>query len=409
MAQYQVTVDGEILKHLFQGDQGDSKLVESVLNQVLDTQVSEHLNAAPYERTDERRGYRNGYQEREMKTRLGMLELRVPRVRNGAFSTDLFDRYQRSEQALVLALMEMVINGVSTRKVKRITEELCGTTFSKSTVSELCKQLDPLIHEWNGRSLGEHAFPFVIVDALQIKIRKDRRVAPHSALVAVGVNTDGYREILGLMIGDSESEASWSEFFTRLKNRGLSGVDLVVSDDHSGLVNAVKRHFQGVSWQRCQVHFKRNILDKCPKRLQDELRAQLRLLFDASDLTKARKMRDEILETYAVKAPKAMDCPEEGFEDAVAVMALPETYRRRLRSTNGIERLNHEIRRRERVIGIFPNEASAVRLLGAMLMEQDEEWATGRRYFNMDAYDEWKASKRAKKARKTATEDDIAA
>ena len=357
-----------------------------MLNQVLQAQVTEHLRAQPYERTDERTGYRNGYREREMRTRVGTLELRVPRLRDGSFSTELFARYQRSERALVIAMMEMVINGVSTRKVRRITEELCGTGFSKSTVSELCKALDPQVSEWNERPLGARRFPFVIVDAMQLKLRRNGRVAPHSALIAIGVNEDGHREVLGLRIGDSESEATWSEFFRWLVGRGLHGVDLVVSDHHGGLVNAVKRHFQGVTWQRCQVHLAANILDACPKRFQGALKAKLRLMFDAPDIETARRLRDDILTEFADKAPRAMDILEGGFDDAMAVMTLPEPYRRRLRSTNGLERLNREVRRRERVIGIFPNAASALRLLGALLMEQDDEWTTGRLYVRMDRY-----------------------
>lgn len=321
-----------------------------------------------------------------MKTRIGTLKLRVPRLRDGSFSTELFARYQRSEWALVVTLMEMVINGVSTRKVRRITEELCGTGFSNSTVSELCKALDPEVSEWNERPLGAKRFPFVIVDAMQLKIRKNGRVAPQSALIAVGVNEDGYREVLGVRIGDSESEATWSEFFRWLTERGLHGVDLVVSDHHGGLVNAVKRHFQGVTWQRCQVHFTNNILDACPKRYQSALKAKLRLMFEAPDMETARRLRDDIMAEFADKAPRSVDILEAGFDDAMAVMTLPEPYRRRLRSTNGLERLNREVRRRERVIGIFPNVASALRLLGALLMEQDDEWATGRLYFRMDRY-----------------------
>jgi len=274
MAHYQISVDAELLHQLFDDDEGVAKLVESVLNQVLQAQVTEHLKAQPYERTQDRLGYRNGYRQREMKTRVGTLELRVPRVRDGSFSTDLFERYQRSERALLAALMEMVINGVSTRKVRRITEELCGTSFSKSTVSELCKTLDPQVSEWNERPLGAKRFPFVIVDAMQLKVRERGRVVPQSALIAVGVNEDGYREVLGIRIGDSESEATWSEFFRWLQGRGLQGVDLVVSDHHGGLVNAVKRHFQGVTWQRCQVHLATNILDACPKRYQRALKAK---------------------------------------------------------------------------------------------------------------------------------------
>lgn len=310
----------------------------------------------------------------------------MPRLRDGSFSTELFARYQRSEWALVVALMEMVINGVSTRKVRRITEELCGTGFSNSTVSELCKALDPQVSEWNERPLGSKRFPFVIVDAMQLKIRRKGRVAAHSALIAIGVNEDGHREVLGMRIGDSESELTWSEFFRWLMGRGLHGVDLVVFDHHGGLVNAVKRHFQGVTWQRCQVHFATNILDACPKRFQSALKAKLRLMFDAPDIETARRWRDEILAEFADKAPRSMDIVEGGFDDAMAVMTLPEPYRRRLRSTNGLERLNREVRRRERVIGIFANAPSALRLLGALLMEQDDEWTTGRLYFRMDRY-----------------------
>src|SRR5690625_3211102 len=192
------------------------------------------------------------------------------------------------------------------------------------------------------------------------------------------------------MIGNSESEATWSEFFSRLKERGLHGLELIVSDHHGGLVNAVKRHFQGIAWQRCQVHFMRNILDACPKRYHDALKAELRHLFNAPNIQTARDLLEDIVIEYAQKAPRAVSCLEAGFDDAMAVMALPEPYRRRLRSTNGLERLNREVRRRERVIGIFPNTDSALRLLGAMLMEQDEEWSTGRLYFRMDHYWEYK-------------------
>lgn len=409
MAQYQITVDGEVLHQLFRGDEGMAKLLESVVNQVLHAQVTEQLKAAPFERSEERLGYRNGYRAREMKTRVGTLELRVPRVRSVSFSTELFERYQRSEQALLLAMMEMVINGVSTRKVRRITEELCGTSFSKSTVSELCKALDPIVREWNERSLEAVAYPFVIVDALQLKIRKGGRVIPQSAVLAVGVNAEGYREVLGLMIGDSESEASWSEFFTWLKQRGLTGVDLVVSDHHGGLVNAIRRHFQGASWQRCQVHLMRNVLDAAPAHCQHSLKAKIRLMFNAPDMETARRLLDDILSEYGSRAPKAVACLEAGFEDAMAVMALPERYRRRLRSTNGLERLNREVRRRERVIGIFPNVASALRLLGALLMEQDEEWTTGRCYLRMDEYWQWKKAKDEASGEKTTSEGDQAA
>ena len=392
MAQYQITVDQELLQQLFLGhsqDAGVSKLLESVLNQILQAQVTEQLGAERYERTDSRQGYRNGAYPHQLTTRVGTITLRVPRIRNGPFSTELFARYQRSEQALVLALMEMVVNGVSTRKVSQITEELCGTHFSKSTVSELCKQLDPIVEAWNGRPLSDSPFPFVLVDALYLKVREDGRVRSRGVMVGIGVNTDGYREVLGLMTGDTESEAGWREFFGWLKQRGLRGVDFITSDDHGGLVRAIRQHFQGVTWQRCQAHFIRNILDATPKVLKDEVYSRVRTLLDAPDLETARLLLSQTLEAYEEKAPRAMRILEAGFDDATAVLSLPERYRKRLRTTNSIERLNEEIRRRERVIRIFPNRQSVIRLLGALLMEQDEKWASGRKYLNMEEYWSW--------------------
>jgi len=390
MAQYKITIDEAVVQQLFTRDNGLAVLVEQVINQVLDAQAAEHLKAGRYERTPEREGYRNGYRERQLKTRVGELNLEVPRVRSGHFSTDLFRRYQRSEQALLLAMVEMVVNGVSTRKVRAVVQELCGTEFSHSTVSELCKGLDEVVGQWKNRELGE--YPFVLVDAMVIRVRKDGRVRLSSVLIATGISREGYREILGLALGDSETEASWVEFFESLKTRGLRGVDLVVSDDHRGLVKAVETCFQGATWQRCQTHFTRNILDACPRALQGELHGRLRLIFEAPDMVTARRLLEEVLQEYSERAPKAVKCLEDGFEDAMAVMALPERYRKRLRTTNGVERLNQEVRRRERVIRIFPNEDSALRLLGAVLMEIDESWSTGHRYFDMSDYLEWKNS-----------------
>jgi putative transposase len=317
-------------------------------------------------------------------------QVQVPQVRDGQFSTELFARYQRSEQALVLTLMEMVVNGVSTRKVARITEELCGTSFAKSTVSDLCKSLDPLVTAWNERDLGERRYPFVLVDALVVKVRESGRVRAVSALVATGVNELGYREILGLRLGDSESERTWMDFFTWLKERGLSGVDLVVSDHHGGLVNAVRVQFQGSSWQRCQTHLSANITEATPKALHDAVHARLRAIFDAPDETTARTLLAAFVADYQTTAPAAVATLERGFDDATAVLALPVPYRKRLRTTNGVERLNEEIRRRERVIRIFPNRESVIRLVGALLMEQDEVWTTGKRYFDMTAYWQWR-------------------
>jgi putative transposase len=388
MAQFNITITEELLHGLFLSngrDKAFSKLLEEIFNQILLAQSTEQIGAEPYERTEERTAYRNGFRDRQMTTRVGTLTLRIPRHRNGQFSTELFARYQRSEQALVLAMMEMVINGVSTRKVELITEELCGKKFSKSTISELCKNLDPIVEAFRTRPLQSH-YPFLMVDAIYVKVRENGRVQSRGMLIAIAINEDGYREIIGFQLANSESESSWGEFFSSLKDRGLKDVRLVTSDDHKGLVNAVRKHFQGASWQRCQTHFSRNILDHTPKALHTEIKEELHQLYEAVDLESARKIRDHIIQTYVVKAPKATVLLDEAFDDITAVLALPLKYRKRLRTTNGVERLNEEIRRRERVIRIFPNAASVIWLMGALLIEQDEKWQTGRKYFDMQLY-----------------------
>jgi putative transposase len=388
MAQYNITITEELLHGLFLSngrDEAFSKLLEEIFNQVLLSQSTEQIGAQPYERTEDRTAYRNGFRDRQLTTRVGALTLRVPRHRNGHFSTELFARYQRSEQALVLAMMEMVINGVSTRKVEQITEELCGKKFSKSTVSALCKNLDPMVEAFRTRPLHCH-YPFLMVDAIYVKVRENGRIQSRGLLIAIAVNEEGHREIIGFQLANSESESSWGELFSSLKDRGLKNVDLVTSDDHKGLVNAIRRHFQGTSWQRCQTHFSRNMLDHTPKALQPEVKEELRRLYESVDLESARKVRDQIIKTYESKAPKATALLDEAFDDITAVLALPLKYRKRLRTTNGVERLNQEIRRRERVIRIFPNSASVIRLMGALLMEHDEKWQTGRKYFDMALY-----------------------
>jgi putative transposase len=392
MATYEITLNSEQLSGLLTEDRGLQGLVETVLNQVLEAQVTEHIGAQPYERSVERKAYRNGYRLRTLTTRVGPLVLHVPQVRDGSFSPTLFARYQRSEQALILALMEMVLNGVSTRKVTAITEELCGTRFSRSTVSHLCTALDARVHAWHERPLGSYAYPFVIVDALVVKVRRDHAVRATSALMVSGVNADGQRELLGLRLGDSESEGTWTDMFTWLKTRGLHGVELLVSDDHAGLVKAAQRHFQGVLWQRCQVHLQRNVLGRTPKHLRAQMATGLRHIFQAADVPTARTAFAAVAAALEGKADRALAVLEGGLEDALTVLVLPEKYRIRLRTTNSMERLNEEIRRRERVIRIFPNEASALRLIGALLAEQHEVWSTGKRYFDMTEYFEWKTT-----------------
>ena len=388
MAQLNITLDTDILHGIFTSngkDEAFSKLLESILNQVLIAQAANQIGAEPYERNDERMAYRNGFRDRQMTTRIGTITLQVPRLRNGNFDTNLFNRYQRSEQALVLAMIEMVINGVSTRKVTAVTEELCGKTFSRTTISSLCKQLDPIVEAFRNRPLEKH-YPFVIVDAIYIKVREFGRVRSKGLLIATGVNEEGYREVIGFQLSDSESQSSWGDFFNSLKERGLGNVDIVVSDNHKGLVSAIRKHFQDTSWQRCQTHFSRNVLDAAPKSLQKALKGLLHQMYDAIDLENAMLIRDKMISLYGEKAPKAISILEDGFDDVMAVICLPEKYRKRLRTTNSIERLNEEIRRRERVIRIFPSEESAIRLIGALLVEQDEKWSTGRKYLELDDY-----------------------
>lgn len=390
MAEYQVKLTGEHLASLMSNDEGFRKLLQDVINQVLEAQMTEHLQAEPYERTDGRKGHRNGYRVRQLYTRVGPLQLLIPQTRDGSFSTDIFRRYQRSEQAFVLGLMEMYLQGVSTRKVTAITEELCGASFSKSTVSQLATELDLRVEAWARRDLSGQQYPFLIVDALVIKARREQAVRSFSALIVVGVNADGCREILGLHLGDSESETTWEDIFVSLKQRGLRGVDFVVSDQHKGLVKALQRHFQGASWQRCQVHFMRNILGHTPKSAQPEMVQGLRRILHSLDQHEAREMFRHLQQSLEGKADNALNLLEEGLEDAISVLTLPEKYHRRLRTTNMVERLNEEIRRREKVLRIFPNEAAAFRLLGALLAEQHELWSTGRKYLDMDDYWQWR-------------------
>lgn len=389
MAQLNITLDSDTVKGLFLGHAPDAlvPLLETILNQVLEALATETIGAQKYERTEERKAYRNGSRERSLKTRIGTITLDVPRLRSGEFSHELFERYQRAEQALVLTMMEMVLQGVSTRKVTKITEELCGTSFSKSTVSQLCKGLDETVQAFRNRPL-EKRYPFVMVDAMYVKVRELGRVRSKALLIAMGVNEEGYREVLGFTLWDSETHLGWKTFFEDLKKRGIGQVDYVISDAHTGLVKALQEVFVEAAWQRCQVHFMRNIMEVCPSKVKPRLLEDLRDLWSSKDPELARERFQEILVTYEALAPKSMEVLEAGFDDAIAVLHLPTKYRRRLRSTNSLERLNQEIRRRERVIRIFPSGESAIRLMGALLAQQSETWLSGRKWLDMAEY--WK-------------------
>ncbi len=375
----------EVAQGILLDDPGFLKeIVERVLQELLEAEMTEHVGAAPYQRTTERKGQRNGHKPRTLRTRVGTLNLLVPQDREGTFSTRLFSRYQRNEKALVLALMEMYVEGISTRKVKDVTEELCGTSFSKSLVSSLAARLDAELEVWRSRPLEAEAYPYLFVDARYEKVRVDRRVVNQGVLVVSGVRDDGFREILAVEVADTESEATYQELFRSLKRRGLSGVELVVSDDHEGLKSAISRHFQGASHQRCQFHYARNLLGMVGYVKRKELAADLRAIFAAPDRKQALTIASTVAEKWRKKGnEKVAERIEEHVEECLTCLAFPESHRRRIRTTNGLERLNQEIKRRTRVVRIFPNKKSCLRLVTALVVEQSEEWITGRRYLDL--------------------------
>jgi putative transposase len=371
-----------------------AEILQRVLQEILEAEMTEHVGAAPYERTAGRKGHRNGHKPRALRTRVGPLNLLVPQDREGTFSTRLFARYQRSEKALCLALMEMYVEGVSTRKVKEVTEALCGTSFSKSLVSSLAGSLDSELEAWRIRRLEAEAYPYLFVDARYEKVRVDGRVVSQGVLIVSGVRDDGMREILGVEVADTESEATYQEMFRSLKRRGLSGVELVVSDDHEGLKAAVLRHFQGASWQRCQVHYARNLLGMVSYASRKELGADLRAIFASPAREQALQLASSVADKWRAKGNrKVAEHIEEHLEECLTCLAFPEGHRRRIRTTNGLERLNQEIKRRTRVVRIFPNRGACLRLVSALAVEQSEEWVTGRRYLDMAEFDEHRRQK----------------
>ena len=380
----------EIVQEVLLDDPGFLReIVERVLQELLEAQMTEHIGAAPYERGENRTGHRNGHRPRTLRTRVGTLNLLVPQDREGTFSTRLFSRYQRNEKALVLALMEMYVEGLSTRKVKDITEELCGTSFSKSLVSSLAGSLDSELEAWRSRQLEAGAYPYLFVDARYEKVRTGGRVVSQGVLIVSAVRDDGYREILAVEVADTKSEATYHELFRSLKGRGLSGVELVVSDNHEGLKAAIERHFQGASWQRCQVHYSRNLLGMVGHAKRKALAADLRAIFAAPAREQALRIASSAAEKWRERGyAKVAEHIEEHLEECLACLAFPESHRRRIRTTNGQERLNQEIKRRTRVVRIFPNRGSCLRLVTALAVEQSEEWVTGRRYLDMRELEE---------------------
>ena len=357
-------------------------LMREALQTVLEGEMTEFLGAAPGERTASRSSYRAGYYSRSLVTRIGKLELSVPRDRNGEFSTALFERYQRSEKALVAALAEMYVQGVSTRKVKAITEELCGHTFSASTISQINKGLDDSLARFANRRLEEE-YPYLILDARYEKVREDAVIQSQAVLVAIGINWEGQRQVLAVELANRESRSTWKDFLVRLKERGLAGVEFVVSDDHAGLKRAIGEVLSEAAWQRCYVHFLRNALDYLPRKADDDCLQELRWLYDRRDSQEAQRDLAAWIAKWAGKYPRLVDWVEANIGETLTFYRLPRQHHKHLKSTNMLERLNEEIKRRTRVVRIFPNAESCLRLVRALCVETHEAWLEDSRYLNM--------------------------
>lgn len=376
--------EGIDVKALLAGDDTFIRtVVRTALQEVLEAEMTEAVGAAKGERTANRVGYRSGYYGRTLITRVGKLELRVPQDRDGRFSTELFERYQRSERALVAALAEMYVQGVSTRKVKAITEELCGHSFSASSISAINKKLDESLAQFARRRLTE-AFPYRILDARYEKVREAGVIAGQAVLVAIGVDWDGRRQVLGVELANRESRSSWRDFLLDLRERGLAGVEFVVADDHAGLKAAIREVLPEAAYQRCYVHFLRNALNYVPRRVDDDCLQELRGLYDRRDLAEARIDLAAWIGKWQAKYARLVAWVEDNIEETLTFYRLPRQHHKHLKSTNMLERLNEEIKRRTHVVRIFPNAESCLRLVRALCVETHENWLEAHRYLNMD-------------------------
>jgi len=355
------------------------EMLRVLINQVMQAERSNYLQAGEYERTEERIGHANGYKPKTVRTRMGEITFAVPQVREGGFYPSALEKGLRSERALVATLAEMYVQGVSTRKVKAITEELCGIEISSMQVSRATAQLDEVLQEWRERSLGE--ITYLYVDARYEKVRQAGPVRDAAVLVATGITPQGERQVLGVSVSLSEHEAHWKAFLKGLKDRGLNGVKLVVSDDHGGLGAARRAVFGSVPWQRCQFHLQQNAGAYVPKQaMRMEVAADIRSMFNAPDRKTAEEYLHAAIQKYAISAPRLSAWLEDNLSEGFSVFDFPLEHRRTIRTTNSLERVNKEIRRRTRVVGVFPNEASCLRLVSAILMEISEEWQIGKHY-----------------------------
>jgi transposase-like protein len=367
-----------------EGFDGMAQAIQILLNEAMKLERAQTLGAAPYERVETRRGHANGFKPKTVKSRLGQLQLQVPQTRNLEFYPAALERGERSERALKLAVAEMYVQGVSTRKVAEITRELCGLDVSSSQVSRTAALLDEELQQWRQRPLGR--VPYLLLDARYEKVRHGGSVVDCAVLLAVGILPDGRRSVLGVSVSLSEAEVHWRAFLQALIERGLHGVELIVSDAHEGLAAARKASLAGIPWQRCQFHLQQNALQYVPQvTMRKEVAADLRSVFNASDRHEAQRLLGLAVKKYQTTAPRLAQWIEQAVPEGLTVLALPAAYRRRLRTSNVLERLSQEIKRRTRVATLFPNEASLLRLASAVLMEISEEWETGKAYLTLDA------------------------
>jgi transposase-like protein len=378
------SVTREVVQALAEhGFDGMAQAMELLFNECMKVERQQALGVGPYQRGEARRGQANGFKPRRLKTRLGELQLAVPQVRGAKFYPRALERGSRSEKALRLALAEMYVQGVSTSKVTKITEELCGCEISSSDVSRATALLDQDLQKWRSRSLS--AVKYLILDARYEKIRHGGSVVDCAVLTAIGVDPEGRRSVLGVSVSLSEAEVHWREFFKSLIERGLHGVELITSDAHAGLKEARKACFPGVPWQRCRFHLMRNALAHVPREeMKREVIDDLRSVLDSADEHAASEQLGRVVRKHQKSAPKLVQWMEENVPESFAVFRLPPTHRVRLRTTNMLERVNRELKRRTRVATLFPNEASLLRLVTAVLMELSEEWETGKRYVTFE-------------------------
>jgi len=362
------------------------EMMRVLINQAMQAERSKYMQAGEYERTEDRKGHANGYKPKTVRTRMGEITFAVPQVREGGFYPSALEKGLRSERALMITLAEMYVQGVSTRRVKAITEQLCGVEISAMQVSRATAQLDEVLQEWRERPLGE--ITYLYVDARYEKVREAGQVRDAAVLVASGITPQGERQILGVSVSLSEHETHWKAFLKGLKDRGLNGMKLVISDDHEGLGAARRAVFGSVPWQRCQFHLQQNAGAYLPKQhMRVEVAAEIRSMFNAANKTRAEEMLQEAIQKYAVSAPRLSAWLEDNLAEGFTVFDFPLEHRRSIRTTNSLERINKEIRRRTRVVGVFPNEASCLRLVSALLMEISEEWQIGKHYCAGKSFD----------------------